>query len=132
MVEEVDSFKFGFQTSFLFVGDVLERRAIWTEVEADKLHNALAADDVSAEVEDDIDDILSVVLQLASLLQITGLPSIDDAYEATAVVVRRCRPVHRPWQDTGGWSHPDHGACQTYRPCSDGSDCTHRDSRRYI
>ena len=37
---------------------------------------------------DDIDDILRVVLQLASLLQVTGLPGIDDAHETTAIVVR--------------------------------------------
>jgi len=87
MVEEVDSFEFGTQASLLFVGDVLERRAIWAEVEAYKFHDSFAADDVSAEVADDIDDVLSVVLQGTCFLEIALLPGLDDTHETAAIVV---------------------------------------------
>ena len=88
MIEEIDGFEFGFQAHFLLGRDVLEGCAIGTQVETDELHDALAAHDVTTEMADDVDDILSVVLQLAGFLQVTSLPGFDDAYEATAVVVR--------------------------------------------
>ena len=89
MIEEVDGFEFLAQLHFLLVGDVLERCAVGAEVEADKLHDTLAADDVAAEVADDVDDVLSVVLQGTCLLEVTLLPSLDDASEATAIIVGR-------------------------------------------
>ena len=89
MIEEVNGFEFLAQLHFLFVGDVLEGCAVGAEVETDKLHDALAADDVASEVADDVDDVLSIVLQGTCLLEVAGSPSLLNAYEATAIIVGR-------------------------------------------
>ena len=88
VVEEIDGFEFLAQLHFLLGSDVLEGSAVGAEVEADELHDALAADDVAAEVADDVDDILGVVLQGASLLEVAFFPSTEDACQAAPVVVR--------------------------------------------
>ena len=61
-VEKVDGFEFLAQLCLLVVGDVLERSAVRPEVEADELHDTLAAHDVAAEVANDVDDVLCIVL----------------------------------------------------------------------
>ena len=86
-LKEVDGLQLLAAGSLLFVGHVLERRAVGTEVQPDELHDALAAHDVTAVVADDVDDLLREILQFASLLEVTGIPSVDDAHEVAAVVV---------------------------------------------
>ena len=60
--EETDGFELAAHFG-LFAGcDVDEGSAVGAEVEADELHDALAAHDVSAEMTDDVDDLLRVIL----------------------------------------------------------------------
>ena len=58
MLEEANGFELFFELLFLLGCDVLEGRSIGSEVEADEFHDAFAADDVAAEMADDVDDLL--------------------------------------------------------------------------
>ena len=87
MFKEIDGFKFFLQLQFFLVRNILERRAVLTKIQVNELHNALSAYYVATEMADNVDDILSVVLQLASLFEIALFPGFLDAYEATAVIV---------------------------------------------
>ena len=86
-LKEIDSLELLAASLFFSIGHVLEWCAVGTEVEADKLHDALTAHDVAAVVADDIDDILCKVLQLTCLLEVTGIPCVDDAHEVATIVV---------------------------------------------
>ena len=87
MIEEVDGFEFFAKLHFLLGRNVLEGCAVGAEVKSDELHDALSAHDIATEVNDDVDDILCVVLQFASLLEVACRPCFLYGYEATAVVV---------------------------------------------
>ena len=63
VLEEAYRVELLLQLFFLFGSNVLEGRAVGAEVEADEFHDALAADDVAAEMADDVDDLLRIVLQ---------------------------------------------------------------------
>ena len=87
MLKEIDSFKFFLQLLFFLFRNILERCAVLTKIQADELHDALSAYNIATEMADNVDDILSIVLQLASLFEIALFPRFLDAYEATAVIV---------------------------------------------
>ena len=57
-LKEVNSLKFLTHCSFFLVCHILERSAVLAKVKTNELHYTLSADDVSAIVADDIDDLL--------------------------------------------------------------------------
>ena len=62
MLEETYLFQFFAELSFFFESDVLEGCAVGTKVETYQLHDTFAAHDVAAEMADDVDDLLRIVL----------------------------------------------------------------------
>ena len=62
MLEEANLLQFLAELSLLFWRDVLERGAVGAKVQANKFHDALAAHDVAAEMADDVNDLLRVIL----------------------------------------------------------------------
>ena len=62
--------------------------AVGTQVEADELHDALAAHDVAAVVADDVDDLLREVLQLACLLYVARVPGVDARLVCRIAILR--------------------------------------------
>ena len=62
MLEEAYLVEFLLELNLFLRRDVLKGRTVRAEVEADELHDALAAHDVSAEMTDDVDDLLRVIL----------------------------------------------------------------------
>ncbi len=62
MLEETYLVEFLLEARFLFWRDVLEGSSVRSEVESNQFHDALAAHDVSAEMTDNIDDLLRIIL----------------------------------------------------------------------
>ena len=87
MLEEAYLVQFLAELSLLFWRDVLERGAVGAKVQANKFHDALAANDVAAEVTDDVYNLLTVVLQSTCRLQIAAVPGLYDAHQILAVIV---------------------------------------------
>jgi len=99
-LEESDLFKLLLHFGFFVRRHVAERRAVRSEVQTDEFHDALAADDVSAEAADHVDDFLGEVLELARLFDVAGVPGVDYRGQAASVVVRgaadaAARAAHR-------------------------------------
>ena len=59
MLEESDLVQLFFKLRFLFGRNVLERSAVGTKVEANELHDTLAAHDIAAEVADNVYNLLA-------------------------------------------------------------------------
>ena len=62
MLEEANLVEFLLQLNFFLGRDVLEGCAVWTEVETNKLHDALSTHNIASEVTDDVDDFLRIIL----------------------------------------------------------------------
>ena len=88
-LKEMDRLQLPLQLHLLLVGHIAERDPVGTEVQADELHDPLAAHDIAAEVADHVDDLLREVLQFAGLLQVTRRPGFANGDLLAAVVVGR-------------------------------------------
>ena len=62
MLEEANLVEFLLELNLFLWRDVLEWSSVRSEVEANQLHDALAAHDVAAEMADDVNDLLRVIL----------------------------------------------------------------------
>ena len=62
MLKERNFLQFLLQLCFLLRRNVLEGRAVGTEVETNKFHDALATHNIASEVTDDVDDLLRIIL----------------------------------------------------------------------
>ena len=85
--EEFDLLQLGLHGSLFLIGKVAPGHPVGAQVQADQLHDALAAHDIAPEIADDIDDLLREILQFAGLLQVSGSPGLADGHLLTAVVV---------------------------------------------
>ena len=62
VLEESNLLQLLFKLYFFLGCNVLERRTVGTKIQTNQLHDALASHNVAAEVADDVDNLLAVVL----------------------------------------------------------------------
>ena len=85
--KEVNCFQFFLHGSFFFIGHILERSAVLTQIQPNQFHNAFATDNIAAIMADNIDYFLCKVLTFAGQFQVSGFPCFNDAYQFFTVII---------------------------------------------
>ena len=85
-IEEIDGFEFFTNYCFFFVGNILERSTVDTQIKPQELHDAFSANDISTVFGYHVDYILRVILQFTGFLNISFIIFIIISNDRVAYI----------------------------------------------